>query len=156
MPFSTVWEYNIMNGIFGGTAISLPSTMYMGLSSTPMDGTETDTTILAGEPASTGSYARVSITNNATNWPAATGGEPNPTQKVSGPVISFPVSSAAWTFPNGDPTGTQLVTFFFADAATLGGGNLIWYDTAGGTAIIVAASLVTVSFPSGSINLSLQ
>lgn len=44
-----------------------------------------------GTEVTGGSYARVSVTNNATNWPAAAGG-----QKSNGTVITWPAATASW------------------------------------------------------------
>ncbi len=43
---------------------------------------------------SSGGYAPVSITNNSTNWPDATGG-----QKTNGTAFTFAASSGAWSSP---------------------------------------------------------
>lgn len=58
------------------------------------------------EPTGVGSYARVAITNNTTNWPNAAGGI-----KSNGTAITFPTASAAW--------GT-IVGFGLANASSAG------------------------------------
>ena len=62
------------------------------------------------EPGS-GSSARVTVTNNATNWPAASGGA-----KANGIEIAFPTATAPW--------GT--VTHFAVYDAVSGGNMLLW------------------------------
>lgn len=52
-------------------------------------------TFTGAEPAG-GSYARVAITANTTNWPNATGG--NPAISTNGVAIAWPQSTAAWGF----------------------------------------------------------
>lgn len=59
------------------------------------------------ELTSTGGYARVSWTNDGTNWPAASGG-----QKTSA-TVTFPVPTAAWS-----DTATYWVLFDAADSTT--------------------------------------
>lgn len=66
-----------------------PTTWYIGLSTT----TPNDDGSAFTEPSG-GSYARVAVTNNSTNWPAAF--------TVGG--ITFKRNGTAITFPN--PTGT--------------------------------------------------
>jgi hypothetical protein len=66
-----------------------------------------------GTEVSGGSYARVAVTNNTTNFPNATGG--GPSLKVNGTVITFPAPTADW--------GT-VVGWGLYDAAS--SGNLLW------------------------------
>lgn len=60
-----------------------------------------------------GGYARVAITNNTTNWPAASNG-----QKSNGTDILFPVATADWG---------QVAVVSIWDAET--GGNSWWIGT---------------------------
>ena len=83
-------EANILNHFFGGTALASPdATHYIGLFTTlPVDaGT-------GGVEPTGGAYARQSYTNNATNWPAASGTAP--TLKQNGVAITFPTATANW------------------------------------------------------------
>lgn len=98
----------------------------------------TGAVILAAEPTSTGSYARVAVLNNPTQWPAAGAGYG--ASKSNGATISFPASTAAWS-----SGATTLQIFFLADATTLAGGSILaWgYLT---TAQTVNASGITLSF----------
>jgi hypothetical protein len=57
---------NMLDSRFGSVAVAIPATYYVGLSTTTPTNTGTNVT----EPAG-GSYARVAVTNNATNFPAA-------------------------------------------------------------------------------------
>lgn len=81
-------EAKVLDLVLGANAFSAPATVYMALFSvTPSDaggGTE-----LTG-----GSYARVAITNNTTNWPNSTG--TSPTTKNNGTTITFPTATADW------------------------------------------------------------
>ncbi len=66
-----------------------------------------------GTEVTGGGYLRVTVTNNTTNWPAATGAT---AAKSNGTVITFPTASASW--------GT-VVAFGIIDAASAG--NLLWW-----------------------------
>jgi len=90
----------------------------------------------AGEPSG-GSYARVSVTNNSSNFDAASGGATANTN-----LITFPMATASW--------GT--VTYVgICDAST--GGNLIAYADLG-TSISVA-QYDTVIFKPGDLDITL-
>lgn len=78
----------------------------------------TAATILANEPTATGGYARVGITNNATNFTAATG--TYPATKALATATSWGASTAAYS-----SGANNLVIFFLADSSTLGAGNVI-------------------------------
>lgn len=83
-------ERAIADSQFGGGVTSwAPATWYLGLSST----TPNDDGSSFTEPVG-GSYARVAITNNVTNWPAAS--------TASG--VTSKANGAKFTFTN--PTGT--------------------------------------------------
>lgn len=75
--------------VVGGTTFA-PATWYFALSTTTPNDDGTNFT----EPSG-GSYARVTVTNNATNFPAATtsSGE---TRKTNGAKITWPTPSANW------------------------------------------------------------
>lgn len=71
---------------FGGATSSAPATYYVGLSTTAPANDGTGIT----EPVGNG-YARVSVANNATSFPAASS-----RAKSNGVVITFPTPTAAW------------------------------------------------------------
>lgn len=110
MPFSDDYRDSILNYVFSQTAFSpsVPATIYVALSvADPTgDGSGLD------EPTD-GDYARVAVTNNSTNFPAASGAE-----KTNGTAIVFPTATEEWTY---GPV-THVV---FMDAAT--SGNMIGY-----------------------------
>lgn len=99
-------ERSIADSQFGGGATTwAPATWFLGLSTTTPNGDGTGFT----EPVG-GSYARVSITNNATNFPVASTSS-GTTSKASG---------IAFTFAN--PTGTWgIVTYWGFFTASSGG-----------------------------------
>ena len=100
-------ENELLDHVLGGGDYSRPATVYVALYTTaPTDAG-------GGVEVSGGSYARVAVTNNATNWPAASGGA-----KSNGTAITFPTATADW--------GT-VVAFAILDAATAGN-FLYWGD----------------------------
>jgi len=89
-----------------------------------------------GTEATGGSYARVAVVNNATNWPAASGGA-----KSNGTAVTFPQASASW--------GT-VVAFAILDAAT-SGNFLYWGDLTANKTIDTGD---TCSFAIGDIDIT--
>lgn len=83
-----VWENHILDWMFGGTTITLPGTVYVGLWTATLSDTSAGTT--AGE-VSGGGYARVAVARNNTNFDPAGGGTvKNKT------AINFGTASADW------------------------------------------------------------
>jgi hypothetical protein len=74
----------------GGVTTWAPATWFAGLSYTTPATDGTNFT----EPVG-GAYARVSITNNATNWPAAATSS-GVTTKANGTAITWPNPTATW------------------------------------------------------------
>jgi len=104
--FSNFLEDEILDHVFGAAAYTAPATVYVALYTvTPTDASASGTEVTGG------SYARVAVTNNATNWPASSGGA-----KANGTAITFPAPTASW--------GT-VVAFAIYDAATVGN-ELAW------------------------------
>jgi hypothetical protein len=101
-------ENALLDHVLGGGDYTRPATVYVGLWTAALDDASTGST--AGE-VSGGSYARVAVTNNATNWPAAASGA-----KSNGTAITFPQASADW--------GT-VTHFAILDAAA--GGNILYW-----------------------------
>lgn len=132
MSLSNYLELELLDHVWGGAAYSAPATLYVSAHSA--DPGETG----ANELASTGSYARVAVTNNLTNWPAASNGS-----KSNGAAITFPTPTGGWV---------AITHFGVWDAATsgnfLGGGAL---DTP--TAAISSGD--TVQFAIGALTVSL-
>lgn len=97
-------ELKTLDLLFSAAAFPAIPTHYVALyTALPGDGSASGTEVTGG------AYARVAITNNATNWPAATGTAP--ATKANGIAITFPVPTANW----GVVTG-----FAIYDAATAG------------------------------------
>ena len=107
-------ELELLDHLFGNAAYTAPATLYVSLF------TAAPTDAGGGTEVTGGSYARVAVTNNATNWPAAAAGA-----KSNGTVITFPTPSANW--------GTA-VAFGIHDAAT--SGNLLAWATLASNRVI--------------------
>lgn len=119
--FTDYLEKKILDLIFSDTAYSVPATLYFGLFTVAPadDGT-------GGTEVTGGSYARVSVTNNSTNFPAATEGDPS--VKQNGTAITFPTATADW--------GT-VVAMGVWDASS--GGNLLVWSPLTGTSYAYTA-----------------
>lgn len=94
-------ENKALDHVFGGPDFTRPATLYLGLSTTLINDDGTGIT----EPVG-GGYARLAITNNATNFPAAVNGA-----KSNGVEFRFAVANGDWGlcthwfFSDGDPGG---------------------------------------------------
>lgn len=107
--FSDYLEGKVLAAVFGQVALPAIATVYLALYTTnPTDAGA------SGVEVSGGSYARVAVTNNTTNFPAPTG--TSPTQTTLHVSFAFPAPTANW----GVVTG-----FAIYDAATLGN-ELAW------------------------------
>lgn len=102
MSFTDYLEGKVLNHVFGGTAYTAPTTLYVGLFTTaPSDSA-------AGTEVSGGAYARQSA--------AMTVSGTSPTEADNDAAIEFPTATASW--------GTVTYAGVF-DAST--GGNLLAY-----------------------------
>jgi hypothetical protein len=109
--FSDFLENELLDHVFGAAAYSAPATLHVGLyTAAPTDaggGTEVGTGTWTN-------YARVAVTNNATNFPAAASGA-----KSNGTPISFGAATASGA--------VTVVAVGIFDSATAG--NLLaWAD----------------------------
>jgi hypothetical protein len=122
----------LAGSLLGRTGYTAPATLHAAL----IIGASTG--LAGGTEATGGSYARVAITNNTTNFPAPTTGVVS-----NASPITWPTSTAAWGSIN-------CVRLF--DAAS--GGNLI-----GGAILSPAATVdatgITVSIPAGQLTFTL-
>ena len=98
-------ELELLDHVLGAAAYTAPVTVYIALfTAAPSDAG-------GGTEVTGGSYERLAVTNNATNWPAASAGA-----KSNGTEFTFVTATANW--------GT-VVAFGIFDAATLG--NLLYW-----------------------------
>lgn len=133
--FADYAEAAVLNEIFGATAFGAAATHYFALF------TAAPTDAGGGTECTGGSYARKSMTNNATTWPAATG--TSPTTKTLGAAVTFVTATASW--------GTVVAMGIF-DASS--GGNLIaWADL---TASKAVGNGDTAQFAASSVTITLD
>lgn len=127
-------ENAMLDGVLGGPAFTLPTTVYVALSTAAYSDAATGAAMT--EVAGNG-YARVAVTNNATNWPGASSGS-----KSNGVSFTFPAATGAgW--------GT-VTAFYICDA--LSGGNVLY-----GGDLTIARSVSggdTASFAVGAITIT--
>lgn len=117
---SNYLENKVLNLLLGGTAYSIPSTLYVGLWCSA-DGTLDDASdgSSAGEIDTSGTaYERVAIANDNTTWGAVT----TTGSRSNAIAITFPTATATWGSANVDQ-------FAILDATT-GGNILFWSDLA--------------------------
>jgi hypothetical protein len=133
MPFSTLYDNKIADLLFGAQALVAPVTLYIGLSTTTPAKNGTGVT----EPVG-GAYARIAVTNNLANWPAAVAGA-----KSNGAVFQFPQPSATWG------TVTYVVIY---DAAVAG--NLVAYAILAAAKTLVSGA--NVYLPIASLTLAMS
>lgn len=120
-------ENKILDHILGGSDLTRPSTVYFAFfTAAPSDAG-------GGTEVSGGSYARVAVTNNSTNFPAAVGGS-----KSNGTAIVFPTASAGW--------GT-ITHYGVFDAAS--GGNLLFHGALAASKLVETGD--TPSYPVGAM-----
>ncbi len=134
MSFGDYLENELLDHVWGNAAFSPGATLYVGLSTT----NPTDTGAGITEPPGGNGYARVAVTNNLTNWPAASGGA-----KSNGTVVTFPTATGSW--------GT-VGWFFISDAAS--GGNLYGHGSL--TTAKTIDSGDTASFAVGDLDITLD
>lgn len=108
---SAYYERAILD-LLSGITYTPPATLYLALSTSSF--TTSATGSVMNEVSATGTaYARVAITANLTNFPAASGS--NPATKSNGTVFTFPTATASW--------GT-ILSAYICDAST--GGSVLY------------------------------
>ena len=122
-----ILDYN-----FGQTSYVVPSTFYVGLSTTTIGNDGTGAT----EPSG-GAYARVAVTNNKTNFTVASNGVLS-----NATSISFVESTTSW--------GT-ITYVFLADA--LISGNILYFEALPVAKLV--QSLTSVFFSVGALSISM-
>lgn len=102
--FNNYLENAILNEVFGGVNFVPPAALYFGVSTTTINEDGTGIT----EPTDP-SYARISVTNNLTNFPSTSNGT-----KKNGVAFNFAQATVNW----------GVVTYFFI-SDSLTGGNIL-------------------------------
>lgn len=129
---STITAENLLlDSWFGAVALTPPAQYFVALSTT----TPTEAGVNFTEPSG-GAYARVAVTNNLTNFPAASAGA-----KTNGTAISFTESTASW--------GTITHIGFYNQ---LTGGTLYFWEALPVSKAVAAN--VTVYFSAGALTIS--
>jgi hypothetical protein len=129
----TYYKMNqILDSEFGNTAYTVPSTLYIGLSTTTVSISGTGYT----EPTG-GAYARVAVVNNKSNFTVSSNGS-----LTNNTTITFPESTAAW--------GT-ITYVIIADSVTVGGGNVLYFEALSTAKTIQTAT--TVLFAVGAMTI---
>lgn len=134
----------ILNRGFGSSTWNPVGTLYIGLSSTPINADGTGATEPGGSYA--GGYARVAITNSdKTNW--STAGSPTAATISNLNAVSFSESTTAWFNVNGGPA----THVFVVDALT--GGNILYYDALNPTRAVQSGT--TLLFAAGALQFTM-
>lgn len=134
---SDYYEVQILGYIFGARTYTNPTTYYVGLWTTTLSDTSTGAT--AGEPSG-GSYARVAVTNNSTNFAVPTSGTG---QTSNSNLIAFPMATASW--------GT--ITYVALCDASTGGNIIAWASL---TTPVTVSQYDTVLFQPGNLTISID
>lgn len=124
---SNYLENELLDHVIGGAAYTAPATLYFAAH------TADPTDAGSGTEVSGNNYARVSQTNNATNFPAASAGS-----KTNATAVAFPEASGSWG------TITHVGVW---DASTTG--NLLMHAALDASKAIGAAD--TLSFAIGGL-----
>lgn len=128
----------LLDHVLGNTAYTAPATVYVGLWNVAGSLTDTATGSATNE-VSGGSYARASVTNNTTNWPASTG--TTTAAKSNATAVTFITATGSW----GTVYQTGLID------ASSNGNLLYWSDVTTPKAVSTSD---TVSFAIGAISLT--
>jgi hypothetical protein len=124
-------EDEILDHLLGAATYTPPATLYLAVF------TAAPTDAGGGTEVTGGSYARLAITNNLTNFPASSGGA-----KSNGAVLDMVTASAGW--------GT-VVAYALFDASSAG--NMIgWADL---TSPVLINNGDTLRFAAGALTYSL-
>lgn len=130
-------EKKLLDHVLGNTAYAAPATVYVGLHTDANTATQRDAGTVT--EVSGGSYARVAVTNNTTNWPNASG---ITAAKSNANAVTFPAPTANW--------GT-VTSFGIYDAASAGN-LLFWGDLSASRSILSGDG--APSFAAGDIDLT--
>ncbi len=128
MPKSIYLEKQFLDETFGNTAKPSRANLFIALFTVSPTASSDSGTEVSG-----GSYARKSVTNNATNFPAATHSGSIPATKANGTSISFVAATGSW--------GT-ILAFGIYDASTAG--NLLYWGAVTPVQIISSGGTFTI------------
>ena len=123
--FGNYLENELLDHVFGAAAYSAPATLYLALSTS--DPTDDGSGI--SEPSG-GSYARLGVANNLTNFPAAVGGS-----KSNGTDFTFVTATASWgvithmAIYDAAVAGNMLAHAALASSKTIDNGDTVIFET---------------------------
>lgn len=134
MSKSNYLSKEVLDHVLGGADYSRPATVYLALFTSNPDEDA------SGTEATGSAYARVAITNNGTNFPAATG--TTAASKTNGATFTFTTATGDWS------SGSDMTHWALFDASS--GGNCLYYGALGtakpvldgDTASVAASSMV--------------
>jgi hypothetical protein len=129
---SSYLENKLNDHVLGGSDFTRPANVHFALF------TAAPTESGGGTECSGGSYARVSVTNNSTNFPASVSGV-----KANGGTITFPTASANW--------GT-VTAFGVFDASS--GGNLLYFGNLSASRSVTSGD--TARFAAGDFTITFE
>lgn len=133
-------EKKLLDAVLSQVALPAIGTVYVALFTDANTATQRDAGTVTEVPTGTWTnYARIAVTNNATQWPAASG--VTATKQNANPVSFGTVSS----------TGTVTVTAFGIYDASTAGNLLFWGDLA---ASKVINNGDTVSFAANQVSIT--
>lgn len=133
-PVSTYLSNKLLDHLFGGSDYTPPNTLYLALFTvTPSDAG-------GGTEATGGGYARCAVTNNLTNFPAASGG-------VKTNANDIPLFTASGSVSS----GSNIVAIGIFDAST--SGNLLWWGPVDTAQAITTGDVPTIA--AGQLNIAL-
>ena len=134
MSASNFLELELLDHVLGAAAYTAPATLYVALhTADPGEAGAQNTNEATGT-----SYNRVAVTNNATNFPAASGGS-----KSNGTAINFATPGAG---------GWGTVTHWSIGDAASGAGNILFSGALTTSKTINAGD--TVSFAIGTLTVT--
>lgn len=116
----------VLDHILGNSAYTAPTTVYVGLwKSLSAALTDASSGSATGEVSASGTaYGRVAISNNATNWPNASGS--TTALKQNGLSIAWATATAAWTEPATPTSPAETISQFALLDASSSGNILFW------------------------------
>lgn len=131
---SNFLENELLDHVLGGGDYTRPGTVYVSLHTADPTDAGSGAEVVTGDWSN---YARVAVTNNATNWPAASGGS-----KSNGTVVDFGTATIV--------TPVDVTHVGIWDASS--GGNLLKHGALAVPKTINNAD--PVSFPAGDIDVT--
>ncbi len=123
MAKATNLRNSILEHLLGGSAMALPSTLYLGLYITQPDANGD------GGAEGTGDYARMALPAGSATWAAASGGS-----KTNAVDLVFPIATSDW--------GTIVGFGLFTDAAA---GDLYYFGELAQPTYVATGQSFTIS-----------